>query len=78
MNQATTAVIVAASNGPKSGGPAIWMGFMMIVLVIWGVWINQDEELRHQRSEDRARVALLVVIGIGVVSLGIVFALTAS
>lgn len=47
----------------------VWMGFMMIVLVIWALWLNQDSELRHPKSEQRAKASLALVTVIGFVSL---------
>lgn len=49
------------------GGPGLWMGFMLIVLSLWAVWLNSD--ISHPRSKERARASLIVVISIGVLSL---------
>lgn len=46
----------------------VWLSFMLFVLAIWAGWMNQVEELLHPRSEERALVSLLVVLGVAVVS----------
>ena len=49
--------------------PGIWMGFMLIVLTLWAIWMNQPDELSHPRGDQRARISLIIVIAIGLISL---------
>lgn len=70
MSVMLTVAAVNSATHVKSAGPAIWMGFMLIVCAVWAVWLTRD--IRHPKSQERANISLLWVCIIGVFSMVVV------